>query len=124
MPPVASFTPRQSTFECTCRECTPVSFTSTATDVDGDLESLSWLLDGQLQPADGTNAPQSLSVQLPGGAPGLVGGHRFAGRGGGHLVVPVRSGGYHPAGHQSPAVGHAQQLQLSGYRARHCNRRV
>jgi hypothetical protein len=64
-PPVASFTPQQSAFECTCKECTPVTFTSTSTDVDQDLSSLSWLLDGQVQPADGTSAPPSLSMQMP-----------------------------------------------------------
>jgi Ca2+-binding RTX toxin-like protein len=65
-PPVASMTSSSPTnkFECTCAECTPVSFVSTATDPDNDLQSLAWLLDGNLQPADGSSAPPELDLQM------------------------------------------------------------
>ena len=65
-PPVASMTSSSPTnkFECTCAECTPVSFVSTATDPDNDLQSLAWLLDGNLQAADGSSAPPELDLQM------------------------------------------------------------
>src|SRR5262249_23092639 len=43
--PTANLSPRPSTVECTCKECTTVEFTSAAGDVDGDLQSLAWTLD-------------------------------------------------------------------------------
>jgi Ca2+-binding RTX toxin-like protein len=66
--PVSDFTPRDANFECNCPDCTPVSFVSTASDVDQDLQSLTWLLDGAVQGADGTSEPRELDLQLPLGA--------------------------------------------------------
>ena len=65
--PLADLTPRTSTFQCTSPDVTPVSFFSAATDVDQDLQSLAWLLDGAVQLADGTNAPPELDLTLPPG---------------------------------------------------------
>ena len=64
--PVASMSPStdNTKYECTCAECTTVSFTSTATDPDNDLQSLAWVLDTALQGADGTSAPPELDLQL------------------------------------------------------------
>jgi hypothetical protein len=62
--PVADLQPRQVSFECSCKECTPVTFTSLATDVDNDLQSLTWRLNGQLMGADGTSAPPALALEL------------------------------------------------------------
>jgi len=63
-PPVASFTPPGGSFECTCKNCTTVTLTSTTTDVDNDVQNLSWLVDNQVQsPFD-----QQLPLQLPVGA--------------------------------------------------------
>jgi Ca2+-binding RTX toxin-like protein len=62
--PVASFTPLAATYECECKECTTVEFTSTATDPDNDLQSLSWKLNANPQLGDGTSAPQTLDLQL------------------------------------------------------------
>jgi len=66
--PVASFTPLTPTYECECKECTTIEFTSTATDPDNDLQSLSWKLNGNAQLGDGTSAPQTLDLQLPVGS--------------------------------------------------------
>jgi Ca2+-binding RTX toxin-like protein len=63
--PVAAITPLQTSYECTCKSCTPASFAAAATDQDNDLQSLSWKLDGALQTADGTSTPQTLDLQLP-----------------------------------------------------------
>ena len=60
--PVADLTPRSSTVQCTSPDATPVSFFSAATDVDQDLQSLTWLLDNAVQVADGTNAPPELDL--------------------------------------------------------------
>ena len=69
VPPVASMTSSSTTgsnaFECTCQECTSVSFFSTATDPDNDLQSLAWLEDGGLMLADGTAAPPELDLSVP-----------------------------------------------------------
>src|SRR6185437_4567997 len=68
VPPVVSMTSSDPTnvnnFECTCQECTPVSFFSTATDPDNDLQSLAWLVDGNLNPADGTASPAELDLSM------------------------------------------------------------
>jgi hypothetical protein len=65
-PPVVGMAPStdNTKYECTCAECTTVSFASTATDPDNDLQSLAWLLDNNLQGADGTSAPPELDLQL------------------------------------------------------------
>jgi hemolysin type calcium-binding protein len=68
VPPVASMTsssPTTNAFECTCAACTSVSFFSTATDPDNDLQSLAWLEDNALMPADGTAAPPELDLSVP-----------------------------------------------------------
>jgi Ca2+-binding RTX toxin-like protein len=69
VPPVANMTSSSPTgnnaFECTCQECTTVSFFSAATDPDNDLQSLAWLEDGGLMPADGTAAPPELDLSVP-----------------------------------------------------------
>jgi Ca2+-binding RTX toxin-like protein len=63
--PVAAITALQTSYECTCKSCTPASFASAATDQDNDLQSLSWKLDNQFQVADGSSAPQQLDLELP-----------------------------------------------------------
>jgi hypothetical protein len=67
-PPVAAFTPQQATFECQCKSCTTVEFTSAATDPDNDLQSLSWQLNGTPQLGDASGAPELIDFQLPLGA--------------------------------------------------------
>jgi hypothetical protein len=69
--PVAAFTPTQTKFECTCRECTPVSFTSTSTDVDNDLQSLTWLLAKSAE-LDGTPTGSTPDVHLRAAGPVTV----------------------------------------------------
>jgi len=66
-PPVASMTstsPTTNAFECTCAECTTLSFFSTATDPDNDLQSLAWVMDNGLELADGSAAPAELDLQM------------------------------------------------------------
>jgi Ca2+-binding RTX toxin-like protein len=63
--PTSAFTPQTATYECQCQSCTTVAFTSAAGDDDNDLQSLSWILDGTPQAADGTNDPQVLNLSLP-----------------------------------------------------------
>src|SRR5262249_32606461 len=68
-PPVAAFTPQQATYECQCAECTTVEFTSASTDVDNDLQSLSWQLKQGTQPAgpqlgDASGAPEFIDFSL------------------------------------------------------------
>jgi hypothetical protein len=63
--PIADFAPRPSTIECTCASCTSLELASTASDADGDLQTLSWLLDSVPQLGDATNAPQTLDLSLP-----------------------------------------------------------
>lgn len=63
-PPVASFTPPGGSFECTCKNCTTLTLSSTTTDPDNDLQNLSWIVDNQVQsPFD-----EQLPLQLPIGA--------------------------------------------------------
>lgn len=65
-PPVASMTSTSTTntFECTCAECTSLSFFSTATDPDNDLQSLAWVMDNNLELADGSAAPAELDLSM------------------------------------------------------------
>ena len=62
--PVAAIAAQQTTYECQCKECTTAEFASAATDVDNDLNSLAWKLDGKAQVADGSSAPQTLDLQV------------------------------------------------------------
>jgi Ca2+-binding RTX toxin-like protein len=48
--PTAAMSPAGGTFECACKECTNVRLASAAADVDNDLQSLAWLVDGKLLP--------------------------------------------------------------------------
>lgn len=65
-PPVAGMTSSSptNTFECTCAECTSLSFFSTATDPDNDLQSLAWVMDNALELADGSAAPAELDLSM------------------------------------------------------------
>jgi len=63
-PPVAAFTPTQTTYECQCQSCTTVEFTSAATDPDNDLQSLSWQLDTKPQLGDASGAPEFIDAEL------------------------------------------------------------
>ena len=65
--PVASMTQSSANtkYECTCASCTSVSFVSTASDPDNDLQSLAWVEDSALLSADGTAAPPELDLSVP-----------------------------------------------------------
>ena len=63
--PVASFSPRPSSVECTCKACTTVTFTSGASDPDSDLQSLAWTLDSVPTLGQDINDPETLGLSLP-----------------------------------------------------------
>jgi hypothetical protein len=63
--PMAAFTPRQPTYECQCKSCTTVRFTSATTDTDSDLQGLSWQMDTVPQVGDASGAPKFIDFQLP-----------------------------------------------------------
>ena len=62
--PVSAITALQTSYECQCKSCTTASFVSAATDVDNDLQSLSWKLNNEPQTGDGSSASQTLDLQV------------------------------------------------------------
>lgn len=70
--PGADVSPRNGSFECSSPDPTAVSLMSTSTDVDQDLQSIRFVLDGVVQPTDGDPSSPQYNTILP------LGAHQFS----------------------------------------------